>query len=52
MSWMLKKIGSRAGWVKLGLLILAGLIMATAGRAQSTFPFALGADGRLRFLCL
>ena len=37
MSWKLQKLASGAGWAKLGLLILAGLIMANAGRAQTNF---------------
>ncbi len=40
MSWKLQNLGSRAGWAKLALLILAGLTLANAGRAQKTFATA------------
>src|SRR5208282_2825378 len=44
MSWKLQNLASGAGWAKLGLLILAGLTVANAGRAQTSFysPGPLG----------
>ena len=40
MSWKLQNLASGTGWAKLGLLILAGLIVANAGRAQTNFASA------------
>ena len=37
MSWKLQNLTSSTGWAKLGLLILAGLIVANTGRAQFSF---------------
>ena len=37
MSWKLQNLASTPRWAKLGLLILAGLIVANAGRAQGSF---------------
>ena len=37
MSWKLQNLARGAGWPKLGVLILAGLIVANAGRAQTSF---------------
>jgi uncharacterized delta-60 repeat protein len=46
MSWKLQNLASGTGWAKLGLLILAGLIVANAGRAQTSFysPQVLAGD--------
>ena len=46
MSWKLQNLASGTGWVKLGLLILAGLIVANAGRGQDSFyaPQPLSGD--------
>ena len=40
MSWKLQNLARGAGWAKLALLILAGLTLANAGRAQTTFATA------------
>ena len=40
MSWKLQNLASGTGWAKLGLLILAGLIMVNAGRAQTNLASA------------
>ena len=37
MSWKQKNLARGTGWPKLGMLILAGLIVATTGRAQFSF---------------
>ena len=46
MSWKLQNLASGTGWVKLGLLMLAGLIVANAGRGQDSFyaPQPLSGD--------
>ena len=46
MSWKLQNLASGTGWVKLGLLIFAGLVVANAGRAQTSFssPQVLSGD--------
>ena len=37
MSWKLQNLASGTGWAKLALLILSGLIVTNAGRAQTNF---------------
>jgi len=46
MSWKLKNLARGTGWPKLGMLILAGLIVANTGRAQFSFydPWTLMGD--------
>ncbi len=46
MSWKLQNLASGTGRVKLGLLILAGLIVVNSGRAQTSFysPQPLSGD--------
>ena len=52
MSWKLQNLARGAGWAKLGVLILAGLIVANAGRAQTSFGLPIVLAGNLRFWCL
>ncbi len=45
MSWKLQNLARGAGWAKLALLIVAGLTLANAGRAQMNFANAYTLTG-------